>query len=135
MNPVFHERFDVLLSHVAEDAALAEAVRDRLASTGLASWLLPNGLPDEEYTPQLRGALDACRAFVPLYTGASLESKYFLLEAGAAWAAHIPIIPLLANVNHADIPIFFQQFSCYHLWKDYTKFTQAITKLPERVPA
>jgi hypothetical protein len=129
------ERYDILLSHAPADAALAEAARERLVEAGLACVSAPTDTESEDYPEQLRGVLDASRAYVALLSRASIGSKHLLLEVGAAWAIEVPVFLLLNGVRPAEVSAFLKRYPSYSLWQGLPKLIRAVRELPERLPA
>lgn len=129
------ERHDILLSHAPADAALAEAVRERLVEAGLTCASAPADIESEEYPEQLRSALDASRSYVVLLSRASVGSNQLLLEVGAAWAIEVPVFLLLNDVRPAEVSAFLKRYPAYSLWPGLPKLIRAVRELPERLPA
>jgi hypothetical protein len=126
---------DIFLSHAPDDAALAEAVRERFRATGLSTYsvMIPLNNPDE-YIEAMRSSMTHCRVFVTIVSKSFGQAQIQLIELGVARAAQLPIYLLLNTVRPAEVPDYLSQHNRIRLWEDFPKLLKVIRKLPERQP-
>lgn len=103
----------LFISHAFDDRELAKALVDliehvlkvdtraAIRCTSVVGYTLSPGSGAGE---TLRANLRDCDVVLGLLTPKSLESKYVLMELGAAWGFQKTAVPLLVGVSFADLP-------------------------------
>jgi hypothetical protein len=96
---------DAFVSYSTRDGLLAhEIVRD-LGTHGLQCFVAEISLAAGRlWAEELRLALASSRAGVILVTPQSVSSSWVLAEVGAIWSHAKPVIPVLAEIDPADVP-------------------------------
>jgi hypothetical protein len=136
MNRSEPDRFDVHLVFDASEAALAEAIRYRLAEHGLTCDDVPSEInPREDFGEKVRRDLELTRSYVFLMSPTLIQKQPMLAEAGAAWAAGLPAFLLRNQVRSSNYSPFFKRFPAFELWTGFPRLVKALQKLHERVPA
>ena len=126
---------DILLSHAAPDAALAEAVKERLTDAGMTVAVPPTDFRKPDYPSKLRRALARSRAYVPIVSRSFVDDPRLLLEGGAAWARSLPVYLLRNDIPGEDIPVFFHRFRSFPLWHDLPRLIKKLGQPTWKVPA
>jgi tetratricopeptide (TPR) repeat protein len=91
----------IFISHVEEDALVADALCDALDAEGYESWnYRRHGKPGLSYLLQTGSAIDASAAVFLLISESSLGSHQITKEVVRAHEANKPIFPLLIGVSH-----------------------------------
>lgn len=135
--PIPLKRFDVFLSHDTRDRADALIVRDALTARGLscfvASESLPIGSPWQEEL--LQGVRNA-RVGVVLLTERAIASQWVLCEVGGLWGAGVPIVPVLRNIQFAQMPEIISSFQWYTTsdWSNLETFSESVYQLCRNPP-
>src|SRR5436190_20082339 len=97
------EQVDVHLVFDPSEAALAEAIRYRLAENGLTCDNTPSEVvPGEDFGEYIQRTLEMSRSYVFLMSPALVRQQPMLAEAGAAWAAKLPVFLLLNQVKPSN---------------------------------
>jgi hypothetical protein len=96
---------DAFVSYSTRDGLLAHAIVRDLGARGLRCFLAEISLAAGRlWAEELRLALASSRAGVIVVTPQSLASSWVLAEIGAIWSHAKPVIPVLAEVDAADVP-------------------------------
>ena len=104
---------DVFISYSTKDTALAKELSNLLEERAIRTFLAEKSLGiGLRWQGQIQQALRESRMIVLLLTPESVESKWVMLEAGAAWALDIPLVPVLAYVKPTDLPAPISDFQC-----------------------
>ena len=76
-----------------------------------------NFVPGEAWSTRLREELEAADIFFFLLTENSDCSKGQLIEVGIAWWLRKPVVPILYDFEHTDLPWYLRDFHALH-WSD-----------------
>jgi len=95
----------VFVSHATKDEDLALEVRHHLEARHVASFMaardIEGGSPWQE---EIREAIRTCAEILILLTPNSIDRRWVMIEAGAAWALGKRITPCLAYVERDAVP-------------------------------
>jgi predicted ATPase len=86
---------DVFISYSTRDRAIAERVREQLENAGVRCWIAPRDIPSGyDWSAAIPPAIDACRAFVLIFSAHANASKQVTREVHVAQGgAGRPVIP------------------------------------------
>ena len=86
--------FDVFISYSSKDKTLADAVCHTLETQGMRCWIAPRDIaPGSDWAEAILDGLDACRAFVLVFTASANQSKHVLREVARACDNNLVVIP------------------------------------------
>jgi hypothetical protein len=93
---------DIFISHVEEDAAVAEALAAGLAEAGYEPWYYErDSVPGAPYVVQVLNALSNSRAVVVVLSRAAFASQQVDKEIIQAHEGSKPFVPVLLDIDHA----------------------------------
>jgi hypothetical protein len=93
---------DVFISYSSRDKAIAFAVCEGLERRGLKCWIAPRDvLPGASYEEAIIQGINACRAFVLIFTADSDKSPHVENEVRIAWTRDMPIVSFRVE----DVPL------------------------------
>ena len=130
--PIPLKRFDVFLSHDSRDRSDALIVRDALKARGLSCFVASESLPiGSPWKEELLEGIRNARVGIVLLTERVMASKWVLCEVGALWGAGIPIIPILKDIQFAEVPEIISSFQWYTTsdWSDLETFSERVYQL------
>jgi hypothetical protein len=84
----------LFVSHVDEDRAVAMDIVTELERRGLKCWIAPRDVIQSDYAKALTEAIDACRAFLVIFSAKCNDSSFIRREVTVASNAGKTIIPL-----------------------------------------
>src|SRR4249920_3054209 len=107
---------DVFLSYAREDRDTASRLVTALQATGWSVWWDARITAGQEFPPAIRGALEAARCVVVLWSSSSIRSSY--VEAEAIRARDRGVL-LPASLDDVTIPVPFNTLQTVSLarWK------------------
>jgi hypothetical protein len=97
------DEWDVFLSYGRKDRPYAERLEASLIERGVKVWWDVRLRPGAGFSHAIAGAIDRCRAFVPVLSPAYVEGKWTRRELSRAARLGKPILPLL--LERGDVPI------------------------------
>jgi TolB-like protein/Flp pilus assembly protein TadD len=84
----------VFICHSHKDRATADAICKHLESAGINCWIaLPNIKPGTNWTKGIMQGLEACRAFVLVFSEEANDSDHVEREVAKAFSAGLAVIP------------------------------------------
>ena len=107
---------DVFLSYAREDRDTASRLVTALQATGWSVWWDARITAGQEFPPAIRGALEAARCVVVLWSSSSIRSSY--VEAEAIRARDRGVL-LPASLDDVQVPVPFNTLQTVSLarWK------------------
>jgi hypothetical protein len=92
---------DVFISHVEEDAAVAQALARELRGCGRSTWMYEeDGVPGVSYLTQIFQAIEECRVFVLVASPTSVHAHQVIREVEQAHERGMMIIPVRLGLTH-----------------------------------
>lgn len=89
---------DIFLSHSRHDKLTADAVCNRLESTGIRCWIAPRDVvPGTDWTESILQAIGSCRAMVLVFSDYANDSRHVQIEVAHAFKHERTIIPFRIN--------------------------------------
>jgi formylglycine-generating enzyme required for sulfatase activity len=130
---------DVFLSYAHDDLEIAKRFAHALQQLGWDVWWDPAILPGNTWHETIERVLDAARCVIVLWSKASIESSWVLLEAEEGRRRRIFVPILLDNVT---IPLAFRGIQAANLigWSgalqdpEFCKVADVISKILEVIP-
>lgn len=127
---------DVFISYATEDKEAADAVCGFLEDRGIGCWIAPRDMPPGAlYGAPIVEAIDQSRVMVLVFSAASNDSQYVILEVERAVNRRVTIIPLrLQNVPPSKDMEFFISAP---QWLDASQgpLEQHLERLAQRIAA
>jgi hypothetical protein len=120
---------DVFISYAEEDAAIADAIADALASRGIGAWYYQrDSLPGVSYLLQIGRAIDECEVIVLLISVDSMASHQVTKEVIRGHESEKAFVPVLLGVTHT-------QFQAQPEWREAIGAAASIPISPSDVAA
>ena len=115
----------IFLSHISEEASIAEVLKDWIESTFLGqSEVFASSDTDDlpagnKWIDEIDQALDSAVAFLVLCSAASLKRPWIQLETGWGWIKGLPIIPIChSGQKKDDLPMPISTFQALEINSD-----------------
>jgi hypoxanthine phosphoribosyltransferase len=97
--------FDIFISYSQSDSSIANDLQSRIEARGLTCFMAEKNIKiSERWEIQVINALKTSEQILLLITPKSINSKWVMLESGAAWVLQKKLIPLLMHTNIDDLP-------------------------------
>ena len=116
---------NIFISHISEEASIAEVLKDWIESTFLGqSEVVISGDTDDlpagdKWIDEIDQALDSAVAFLVLCSAASLKRPLIQLETGWGWIKGLPIIPIChSGQKKDDLPSPISTFQALEINSD-----------------
>ena len=116
---------NIFISHISEEASIAEVLKDWIESTFLGqSEVVISGDTDDlpagdKWIDEIDQALDSAVAFLVLCSAASLKRPRIQLETGWGWIKGLPIIPIChSGQKKDDLPSPISTFQALEINSD-----------------
>lgn len=107
---------NVFLSYSSRDEKEASSIAKMVESVGGKVYLAAKDLrPGQNFTEEMRTALNLAPRLWLLVTPDSVESRWVFAEWGAAWVQHKQVVPILLRCNPKELP---EQLKGYQ-WIDF----------------
>ena len=85
---------DVFISYSNKDKTIADAVCSKLEDQKIRAWIAPRDVPPGmDFAESIIDAIDACKAFVLIWSEDSNKSGHILNEVNRAFSRDITVIP------------------------------------------
>ena len=116
---------NIFISHISEEASIAEVLKDWIESTFLGQpEVFVSGDTDDlpvgnKWIDEIDQALDSAVAFLVLCSAASLKRPWIQLETGWGWIKGLPIIPIChSGQKKDDLPSPISTFQALEINSD-----------------
>jgi hypothetical protein len=135
---------NIFISHVEEEKSLAFAVERFLreifkGETAVTVFLSSNiyaMTPGEKFEERIRAEIAGCRVFLMMCSNTSFRRHWIHVEAGAAWVANRPIVPVCyGNKLKGSLPRPYSSFHALNLDVAHDLVIAVASKLGLRVPS
>lgn len=96
--------YDIFLSYSNKDKTIADDLYSRLKKAGLKCFMAEKDISvTNQWEPEIRNALRSSQNVLILITPRSNDSKWIMIEVGAAWALEKNLIPALMIVQPNEL--------------------------------
>jgi hypoxanthine phosphoribosyltransferase len=116
------DRYDVFLSYSTRDESIASELKQLIESAGLKCFMASEDLlVGTKWKPRIREAIRRSDRILLLITPRSINSRWVLLETGAAWMEDKPLIAALQFVEPNDLITIAQYYQFRRIETDAQK--------------
>ena len=127
---------DCFISHAAIDAELADRVKSILSEQNLDAFVAPLSIsPGGDWAEEVRAALLGSRLIIFLASREACRSPYVNQELGGAWFAKKRVIPVVWDMDPAELPGWISRSQAIRLMGDAGDLADQVRKLADSVKA